>query len=516
METARHYFVLIVIAAALAPAATCGQDTGLRYQGYSVQYVEVDEVRRMLHDLLGSDSRRVRIIADQTKNQLLVSGDGNVHRLATELLHQVDRPAALPQPSSALKLKAYRLDLEQVDLAYSEIRALLPPDAKLTVDRASGQILVVAADEHHRLIDNAFELRSNRKPSSSGQHNLGLQSARNREQQFPLNEHRGIERRGASAVHQHRSESYALQKITTVQCQNSLIRILNGRIHRLNENQYVYSADDNGIVQIRFDTLRNSCEIKGQANLVTQTITLLDQFEATQTLSSNESVRFISVQNISPESLQKAIRLWQARTPRKNALPAEDKAGAGPEMIQPIGYFQNSEAATDEEPPTNSGLRRPSSSVEVQPLPDLDVLILRGRDPDVEELRKIIQEIERLSAETTPEIELYHLQHVQDQSLNTLITQVLSELTGPLQGRISITPLVKAECVAADRLGRSCQCGQKTDRRTRSAGQSAHSTESISLTVRLIARGRRDNPPVLEHTRWTGSRRECHCQFPHQ
>jgi type II secretion system protein D len=70
-------------------------------------------------------------------------------------------------------------------------------------------------------------------------------------------------------------------------------------------------------------------------------------------------------------------------------------------------------------------------------------MILRGRDPDVEELSRIIQEIERLSAETTPDIEVVYLQHVRGENLNELIDDVLEDLTGPLQGRVAITPLVK-------------------------------------------------------------------------
>ena len=50
------------------------------------------------------------------------------------------------------------------------------------------------------------------------------------------------------------------------------------------------------------------------------------------------------------------------------------------------------------------------NDLEVQTLPDLDVIILRGRDQDVEQLTKIIRELERISAETIPKIHIYPLQ----------------------------------------------------------------------------------------------------------
>ncbi|MCS7237186.1 MAG: hypothetical protein NZ899_02810 [Thermoguttaceae bacterium] len=81
--------------------------------------------------------------------------------------------------------------------------------------------------------------------------------------------------------------------------------------------------------------------------------------------------------------------------------------------------------------------------VEVESLPDLDVLILRGRQRDVEELSRIIAELERLSALAEPQIEIYRLRHVNCLSLSRLISQVQAELLGNRQGRVSITPLVK-------------------------------------------------------------------------
>ncbi len=69
----------------------------------------------------------------------------------------------------------------------------------------------------------------------------------------------------------------------------------------------------------------------------------------------------------------------------------------------------------DATPPASADDLAPSSDldvdVEVQTLPDLDVIILRGRDSDVQKLTEIIQELERLSRETQPQIRIYQLKH---------------------------------------------------------------------------------------------------------
>ncbi len=88
-------------------------------------------------------------------------------------------------------------------------------------------------------------------------------------------------------------------------------------------------------------------------------------------------------------------------------------------------------------------LRSLESDLEVETLPDLDAIILRGRPRDLAELRRIVEEIERLSAETQPQIEIVYLKHADSESLGALIKQVEKEFTGGRQGRVSTFPLGK-------------------------------------------------------------------------
>ena len=81
--------------------------------------------------------------------------------------------------------------------------------------------------------------------------------------------------------------------------------------------------------------------------------------------------------------------------------------------------------------------------LEVETLPDLDVIILRGRDQDVKQLTRIIRELERLSAETRPKIYIYPLKHALGESVKEIIDEVEDDLIGGRQGRVSVTPLVK-------------------------------------------------------------------------
>ena len=69
-----------------------------------------------------------------------------------------------------------------------------------------------------------------------------------------------------------------------------------------------------------------------------------------------------------------------------------------------------------------------------------DVIVVRGRRQDVERVLRIIEEIERQSIETRPEVELYLLKHVDSTALSELITLVYSSAFS-YQGTVTITPL---------------------------------------------------------------------------
>jgi general secretion pathway protein D len=68
--------------------------------------------------------------------------------------------------------------------------------------------------------------------------------------------------------------------------------------------------------------------------------------------------------------------------------------------------------------------------VTIEFLEGLDVIIIRGRKEDVEKVTKIIQDIERLSAETEPVIELYPLRNVDSNAVGELVIQIYNEVLG--------------------------------------------------------------------------------------
>jgi type II secretion system protein D len=86
-------------------------------------------------------------------------------------------------------------------------------------------------------------------------------------------------------------------------------------------------------------------------------------------------------------------------------------------------------------------LRRLGYDVEIEVLPDQDVIVLRGRDVDVEAVAEIIREIERVARLAKPEIDIVPLKHVRDETVVSVIEQVLETLTQGRQGRVTLKAL---------------------------------------------------------------------------
>ncbi len=114
--------------------------------------------------------------------------------------------------------------------------------------------------------------------------------------------------------------------------------------------------------------------------------------------------------------------------------PAEDEEQPDRDMQPGDGQEQPAEPAGD------MGLLGP---VQIEYLEGLDAIVIRGSQRDVERVMQIIDEIERLSVETEPVIELYELKHVGGDAMAAIVTQLYDQVLAGRQGRVSITPLIK-------------------------------------------------------------------------
>lgn len=260
---------------------------------------------------------------------------------------------------------------------------------------------------------------------------------------------------------------------------------------------YQFVHPQAGQVDVYFDLRRRGIFLRGEARLVAQFASLLQAMESrAQPAQGTDPPQIISLRHAPPEKVRKVLEAIQRTAPAPSDVPpanggdvgvirrvdlsvvpvqylaqagtaaaappaAAPPAAAPPAAAPPPGAEPAApppgEPAAEPSGPVNPALQKEieelrqqqevlrelGQDVEIETLPDLDVIILRGRGRDLEEITQIINELERISAETRPEVELYQLQHTSADGVAMILSTVAEDLIGGRQGRVHITPLLK-------------------------------------------------------------------------
>jgi type II secretion system protein D len=110
--------------------------------------------------------------------------------------------------------------------------------------------------------------------------------------------------------------------------------------------------------------------------------------------------------------------LWVADE-NQRAVPASNDDDEEPTTRR----AEESESAID------GALGNFKGEVNIEVIEDLNVMIVRGNERDVAQIMKVIQQIERLSEATAPQVHLLRLNNVDAESLAELLTSVYEKLT---------------------------------------------------------------------------------------
>jgi len=110
------------------------------------------------------------------------------------------------------------------------------------------------------------------------------------------------------------------------------------------------------------------------------------------------------------------------------AQPGGPGVTPGP-MVPPMPMEQSSTAIAGRDADGLPGLLgNLKGDVTIEALDDLDILILRGNEKDVEAVMQVIQAVEQMAVGSLPEIHLLNIQHVDSQSLAQLLNDVYEQL----------------------------------------------------------------------------------------
>ena len=421
--------LLLVGAVGLALGSTQQNRASAKFSVFTLDYASPTDVDRMLRELLGDEADKTQVVADTKAKQLLVRGSEDAVQLAMDLIERMDVPPT--KPAARQVIQTYKSSSPLVDA--ERIRKRFGDSVAVTKSTSADAVLVRASESVQQSVGRFMKtpVAENRAIDSVRSDKLKSWFDRT----ATKNRDTGATATRPADLQETRAIRFRIKTANDIRLQ--IQKLLGERVSTLQDGRLEFRTRDARAVTLAFRDRPQSCELSGSESLVRQFNSLLTRFDSVSR-SGNDRTRFIRVHNVDPRTIQQTIKALKPRA------PAYARQGAAFEKatIQLASYQRSPQLPRGAREPQNQ-LRRPASDLEVEALPDLDVVILRGRDPDIEELTRIIREIERIAEVTAPEIEVYNLQHVRGPALDQLIDQVLDDLTGTLQGRVTITPLIK-------------------------------------------------------------------------
>lgn len=163
--------------------------------------------------------------------------------------------------------------------------------------------------------------------------------------------------------------------------------------------------------------------------------------------SQGEVMELLRIENAEPEPIQRALRLLRrleggekgfngvqnlpADSPFRNAVFQQDAAG---QAAQPAAPQQG-------DAPDEDGGAGVIGDTQIQFVPELGTIIIRGAKRDVERVMDVIKQIEEQSKVTKPDIDVVDLKHADANAVAELLQQLYEDVLSARQGEVSITSL---------------------------------------------------------------------------
>lgn len=476
---------LLVVAGQLTSSVRAEPPTD-RYQAYELKYKDVTEAEAVLAEMLEGVGETTHVVVDTKTNRLLVSGPDKAQRTAAKILKQIDLPPSLEKPTAKESIvKSYPCPKSKLNIVVDKLRERY---AELNGVRIAGysageRLLILAPPEIHNEIRSLFAADGDAaaentiEPASRVIPPTPPVAAATRRKSSPVRPERRPQRKQAAQeeVADASDERFIeLMNVRPEAVSAFLRKLLGPHCEPIGttKSDYRISTTQGTLAELTVDRKRNGIVLTGNRELCAQLTMILQNLDDPSGTGA-EQTKILPIRGIDAEKVQELQNAFQMEArrptpgPRSKAKTGKNQArqssvtNAGYvedednfSTIQLIGNQQTGrmpgQEATDtadlpemDSDDIRNQLRRIGAELEVDVLPDLDVIILRGNKTDVQEMTRILKELERLSEEIEPKIEIYPLKHVRGESLAALIEKVNSDLTGGMRGKITITPLIK-------------------------------------------------------------------------
>ncbi len=434
-------------------------------QSFRLVNADAASVAPQLNKLLGDQGVSAEVLVDRSQNRIVVRAPEATRQLAAQLVQTLDKqgmtsvvPAQAEQRGT---VKGYPVEADKMDAFAEDLQKQFPASrgVRIATDTRTSQLIVIAPVEIHEQIQAYLTQRPG----------------------VPTWSNMADPRRVSTAS----LPRYQLQNITARDFERSLRSLWGSSLQMIPDNATgtlsVYTANDiQGTPVLRINQQTNEITFTApndsgrswrqiaialdRANSVRGGTTQLVPLRRADPAKIREAVTAIRDAGLrtAPGETMAAVPVSQPGRPRdatnlvsmifQSAGQAPQTPGAAAPPAADSNQTPPNEqpAAPGDQPAAPGGEEEPEGllgDVQIEFVQELGIIILRGNKRDVERVQKIIDEIEKESLETRPEVEVAVLQQTNSESMTTLITQIYDTVYAPRQGSLSITALVKPNAI---------------------------------------------------------------------
>ncbi len=391
---------------------------------YPLRHGQAQELVPIVGRVLAGQNPQSHTSVDPQGNRIIVYGAKADHELARQVISALDLPAAPPAqqpaaPQDNHELRGYRVAGEYLHAWAQELerRTQHIPGSRVAADSRTGQIVVLAPPSMHREIAGLLRTQPMPAPQPPAAPDFVPPPA------GPLELPEGPLR------------PIGLRYADGGEIMAALGRLFHSRWQDMPEDASGVMAahllqPEGPPVLVLYHPDNQELAIDGPADAAEQLRRLIQTLDAPNQ-TSGDRVHLVTIRHADPGQVRWATAAYR----QANAQPAPEAAVEG--------------QAADE--------RGPIGPVQIEYIPGLDAFVVRGNARDVQRVVAIIEQIERVSVENEPRLEIVHLRHVASQQMAELVRQIYEDILLPRQGRVSITELVKPNALLLIGQGDSVQ-----------------------------------------------------------
>jgi general secretion pathway protein D len=236
------------------------------------------------------------------------------------------------------------------------------------------------------------------------------------------------------------SREYKLQRVSWKELEDAISRIAGTRLSisttnngELAQLQMLTDAGPREVMTVdrRTDTVR----MQGSPKDVfawSQIVTAVDFAQA----DPQRPTQIVPINPASPERIETALRL--VRLASFQQPPQDDQVAGQVPANQDDENAPGMAIGSPDSMGSGTGL---IGDVDISFVPEMGIVIVKGGRRDVQRVLEVIEQIKKQSAETTPEIEIYPLKHVNGVALEPILRDLNDKVFTPRQGQISLYAL---------------------------------------------------------------------------